>query len=144
MFSWHTHHSDHYNRLRTNIQGILVVLFTLIMIAALAGAIFAHASPYGLIFGTAECSLSLLTLVIVLMSWIKHADPAVTKSKGFHTVVLAILLITFGASVIGVFLNYFGTRVVLFGSMESSLSLLAFALTAKHVAKQITWMSENC
>jgi len=128
----------------TIIKGTLTVIFTIIMIIAIAGLYFAHISPFGMIFGTNETSMSIAALVLSIMYWTKHADCSTDPANVQQWIVIGFLAITFVLSVIGiaeVHLSPYGPR---FGTMESSLSILAFAITAKHSAKQVAWMHKNC
>lgn len=138
------------------VQYTLSLLFMFTMIFAVVGAYFAHMGLFGTSFGTAEGSMSILAVVLILMNWTRYADPARTDSVRYHGTLLVLLV---GACIVatidfvsahltivpmtssGVSGSAFGLSFP--GTMQSSLSLLAFAFAAKHMLKHIGWMYQN-
>jgi len=143
------------------LQYTLSLLFMFTMIFAIVGAYFAHVGLFGPSFGSSEGSMSILAAVLILMNWTKFADPARTLSVRYHGTILILLVIAcivatidfvsahltvvpiLEAGVSGAAISNKGITLNLPGTMQSSLSLLAFALTAKHMVKHIAWMHEN-
>lgn len=138
------------------VQYTLSLLFMFTMIFAVVGAYFAHMGLFGASFGTAEGSMSILAVVLILMNWTRYADPARTDSVRYHGTLLVLLVaaciiatIDFVAAHLAVVpMTSTGISGAAFGlnfpgTMESSLSLLAFAFAAKHMLKHIGWMYQN-
>ena len=124
------------------VKGILTVIFTVVMIVSIAGLYFAHVKPGGMVFGTPETSLSIMAIVLATMYWTRHADISFSM-KIPHVeewLVLLLVIITFCLSIIGVVKVHLSPFGPPFGTMESSLSILAFAISAKHLAKHVQWM----
>lgn len=139
------------------VQYTLSLLFMLTMIFAVVGAYFAHMGLFGATFGTPEGSLSILAVVLILMNWTRYADPARTDSVRYHGTLLILLV----AACIVATIDFVSAHLTIIpmttsggisgstfainfpGSMQSSLSLLAFAFAAKHMVKHIGWMFAN-
>ena len=139
------------------VQYTLSLLFMFTMIVAFVGAYFAHRGLFGTSFGTPEGSMSVLALVLILMNWARYADPAHTDSRRYHGTILVLLVIACIVATIDFVSAHLtiipmttsggisgSTFAINFpGSMQSSLSLLAFAFAAKHMVKHIGWMFAN-
>lgn len=136
------------------VQYSLSFLFMFTMIFAVVGAYFAHTGIYGASFGSQEGSLSIFAVVLILMHWTKYADPARTHSFRYHGTILFMLV---AACVIAT-IDFVAAHITVVpmmsaailrigfslpGTMQSSLSLLAFAFAAKHMVKHIGWMYQN-
>ncbi|HLC76097.1 MAG TPA: hypothetical protein VJB82_03210 [Candidatus Peribacterales bacterium] len=122
------------------VKGTLTSIFTIVMIGALAGFFYAHTDGNGFVFGTTASSLSVLTLVLALMHWIKHADCSTDRSTIGQWCVLILLIIAFIFSIVDFAQVHLSPDGLSFGTLESSFSITAFAITAKHFAKQVRWM----
>jgi len=122
------------------VKGTLTSVFTIIMVGALAGLYYAHTNQHGFVFGSTAASLSVLTLVLALMHWIKHADCSTDRSTIGQWCVLILLIIAFIFSIIDFAQVHLSPEGLSFGTVESSFSIIAFAVTAKHFAKQVRWM----
>ncbi len=124
------------------VKGILTVIFTVVMIVSIAGLYFSHVKPGGMEFGTMENSLSIMAIVLATMYWTRHADISFSAKVPYveEWLVFVLLIITFCLSIVGVVKVHLSPNGPPFGTVESSLSILAFAITAKHVAKHIQWM----
>lgn len=124
------------------VKGILTVIFTVVMIVSIAGMYFSHVKPDGMEFGTMENSLSIMAIVLATMYWTRHADISFSRKipQVEEWLVFLLLVAAFTLSIVGVVRVHLSPHGPPFGTVDSSLSILAFAITAKHVAKHVQWM----
>jgi hypothetical protein len=123
----------------------LSVIFTAVMIGAVLGVVESHLVTGELTFGSLEASASLLAVVLTLMYWTKHTSGAPCPHHRYmQSVVLIVLVLATVASTAGLVQSHLSARGLSFGTLEGSLAIVVFAVTAKHCAKHVHWIFEGC
>ncbi len=126
---------------------VLSLIFTIVMIGAILGVYATLGSLEPQAFGSEAASLSILAVVITLMLWTTNLDCSGCPPPTFQQwVIFAVLIFATIASVLGLYQAHFGAGTLAgnVGSSESSLAILAFAVTATYWAKHVQTICETC
>jgi hypothetical protein len=129
------------------VKTALSLVFTVVMIGAMLGAYATLGSLDPQVFGTEASSLAILAVVVTLMLWTTNLDCSGCPPPSFQQwVIFTVLILATIASVLGLYQAHFGAGSYLgtVGSRESSLAILAFAVTATYWAKHVQTICETC
>lgn len=125
----------------------LSLVFTVVMIGAILGAYATLGSLIPEAFGTEAASLALLAVVVTLMLWTTNLDCSGCPPPSFQQwVIFTILILSTISSILGLYQTHFGKGAFEdnVGTPESSLAILAFAVTATYWAKHVQTICETC
>lgn len=125
----------------------LSLVFTAVMIAAILGAYATLGSLVLEAFGTQAASLALLAVVITLMLWTTNLDCSHCPTPAFQQwVIFTVLILATIASILGLYQAHFGLGrfAETVGTSESSLAILAFAVTSTFWAKHVLTICDTC
>lgn len=127
----------------TVVKTALGVVFTLMMIASILAMIESHNLRHDPLFGTAEGSMSVLAVVLTLIYWTKHTDCSPMLHKPYQQIVVqSILIVSIIVATIDFVQAHFIEGKLVFGTLEGTLAIVAFAVSAKHCAKHIAWICD--
>ena len=125
----------------------LSLVFTIVMIGAILGAYATLGSLTLEAFVTESASLALLAVVVTLMLWTTNLDCSGSPPPSLQQwVIFTVLIFATIASILGLYEAHFGsgrfTDTV--GTSESSLAILAFAVTSTFWAKHVQTLCDTC
>lgn len=127
------------------IKTVMCLIFTAVITAAILGMIEASGFLTTPTLGSSEASLSVLALVIALMLWTKNMDCSGCPNPKFQQcVVFVFLILATIATLVGLYKAHVIDNKLVFGTMDGSLSILAFAVAATYWTKHVESICSSC
>lgn len=128
------------------VKTTLSFIFTAVMATAIFAAYVAHGfEAETLTWGSVEASLSILALIATLMLWTTNLDCSGCPNPKYQGwIVFSLLVLATFASLVGMVQAHFRIEGFQAGTMEGSLSILAFVVASTYWAKQVQKICETC
>lgn len=127
------------------VKTTLSFIFTAVMAAAIFGGYLSQGFEGAPRLGSAEASLGLLALTATLTLWTTNLDCSGCPNPRYQNwIVFSLLIIATVIALIGMIRAHFRIEGFQAGTLEGSLSILAFVLTSTYWAKQVQKICETC
>ena len=127
------------------VKTTLSFIFTAVMATAIFGGYLSQGFEGVSMLGSPEASLGILALIATLMLWTTNLDCSGCPNPKYQNwIVFGLLVITTFLALIGMVRAHFRVEGFQAGTMEGSLSILAFVFSSTYWAKEVQKICETC
>jgi hypothetical protein len=127
------------------VKTTLSFIFTAVMVTAIFGGYLSQGFESVPDFGSTEASLGILAVIATLMLWTTNLDCSNCPNPKYQNwIVFGLLVITTVLALIGMVRAHFRVEGFQAGTMEGSLSILAFVFASTYWAKEVQKICETC
>lgn len=127
------------------VKTTLSFIFTAVMATAIFGGYLSQGLEGMTRLGSAEASLGILALIATLMLWTTNLDCSGCPNPRYQNwIVFTLLVITTVIALIGMIRAHFRIDGFQAGTLDGSLSILAFVVASTYWAKNVQKICETC